>query len=115
MLEIVQAPSSIEKLTFELGYTIPANEHGISINATFSNSSTSTIRLEKVILYYVRKGEINAYQTFYSGSVYEDIAGGESIELNTELLAPELNIGKPANLPSYVAIEYQVGNTTYGG
>lgn len=123
ILEVHQDSSPTVQLTFELGYTIPIDDYGISINATFSNNSTSTIRLERVKLYYVRGGLINTYQTFYDGSVYEDIAGGESLELNTELLASDLNTREATNPPfpvyngfiNYVAIEYQVGNTTYGG
>jgi len=56
ILEVHQDSSPTVQLTFELGYTIPINEYGISINATFSNNSTSTIRLERVVLYYVRGG-----------------------------------------------------------
>jgi hypothetical protein len=55
-------------------------------------------------------------QRFYPTSAnFAVIDAEETLHLETNLLASNINTMNPTETPSFVAVEFIIGNTTYGG
>lgn len=118
-IEVYQETSSLLLLSFVLNYTIPVNELGIIVDVIFTNNSAYTIRLEEVWLHYRynKTGQQQTFsQSFYPTSAnFAVIDAEETLHLETNLLASNINTMNPTETPSFVAVEFIIGNTTYGG